>query len=199
MRQVVLRFVSHREHECWLRNDVFLNLPSTQISIWLVDTPSIISESTKFGVDAESPLWTREQQNVCLDVCLGTSFASNSPISHEQGERSFSLPSTTTKVAAVIFNLFALEGLVIADIAHIPCVALHPYPPPSRNNSSRCSYPDGGKGGLKKRLAEDWPYLLGQLELASALNEVDVELSRCSGTCPSLNFEEFEHWVKLPA
>jgi hypothetical protein len=96
----------------------------------------------------------------------------------------------------IVFNLFALEGLVIADVTGIPAVALHPYPPPPAKNTEG-RYPHGGPEGLRARLQEEWPYLLQQLTIGSELEARKAKSAQPvdKATKSLLSFEEFEHWV----
>lgn len=59
----------------------------------------------------DAALWSAAQQVIVLTVCASAS--------------------------RLIFNLFALEGLLMADILGLPAVAAHPYPLPSRSSPAK--------------------------------------------------------------
>ena len=112
---VSVRFVSHEAHRSFLSTEIFSS--ASKITLYLCDTPPILPHGSE-----ERHLWTDTQSNTCIKACLGDT-------SSDSG-----MAKATELIA---FNLFAMEGLVIADMTGIPAAGLHPYPLPSQSSAPK--------------------------------------------------------------
>ena len=174
-----VRFVTHASHAPWLEE---LFRDDSYVQLWPCATPPMLPPG---GEAAPSSLWSDEQQATCLRAC---GLLKEDVGGSKAGAAAAAAP-LTVKLSLIAFNLFALEGLVIADVTGAPAVALQPYPLPPQSSSP--------PRGLRRRLREDWPRLLDQLELASARSSSSRGGGGGggSGDSPSLTLDEFEHWV----
>ncbi len=199
---VAVRFVTHAEHLSWLFAAVVAHGRGA-VTLTGVDTPAVVAPAAAATAAASTAvLWSPEQQLSCLDACLGC--IQDAGCGKVGDPYAAAAAAVSLRADVVCFNLFALEGLIVADAAGLPFVALHPYPPPPQQPPQQPLQPPpppppskpehrkcggGGPGAhrrwLRALLAEDWPHLLGQLDLAAA----------AAPHVSALTFEDFAHWV----